>query len=581
MTHPDPDLDSLNHGFRERYLDYETLTAQLRAWTQALPDLVRLESLGETPEGRTLWLLTVGPEPERLRPAVWVDGNLHAVELAGSSVALAIAEDAIRYHLKGTLPAGVPEAVGAAGSDVLFYVMPRISPDGAETILTSGRYVRSVPRDARPNSQHPHWQPGDVDGDGLALAMRIADPDGEYVESTTTPGLMLERAVGDTGPFYRIYPEGYVANYDGHTLPDPGFLDDNTPDLNRNFPYDWQPEHQQAGAGPFPASEPESRAVVDFATAHPNIFAWFNLHTFGGVYIRPRQDVPDGDMNQSDLALYRQLEAWGEELGGYPMVSGHAEFTYEPGKPLRGDLTDFAYHQRGCLALVCELWDLFRALDIPRRTPFVDHYTHTTPEDLERLAAWDRDHNAGRVFRPWRTTQHPQLGRVEVGGWDPRVGVSNPPFERLPGICTRQSAFYFHVAGMAPRLALQLVATRAMGKEAVRVELEVVNHGYLPTYVLDSARERDWNEPLTAVVSTEGCTLADPVEARQTLGHLGGWGRGLHSGAGSLFHRFSRGTGNRKRFSVTAVGTGSVHIRVGGCRTGWLETRVDIPPGDD
>ncbi|MGD8711116.1 MAG: M14 family metallopeptidase, partial [Ectothiorhodospiraceae bacterium] len=408
-----PPLDSVNRGFRERYLDYGELTEQLRAWAHAYPSLVRLESLGTTPQGRELWVVTIGPEPERVRPAVWVDGNLHAVELAGSSVALAIAEEAIRLHLEGEGSAGGESAaVREAARPVLFHVMPRISPDGAEAVLKTGQYVRSVPRDARPNRQHARWRAGDVDGDGVALAMRIEDPAGEYVESADCPGLMLERTIHDSGPFYRVYPEGFVENFDGQGIPDPGYLDDNSPDLNRNFPFQWVPEPEQEGAGPFPASEPESRAIVEFAAARPNLFAWFNLHTFGGVYIRPRAEVPDEKMDRSDLALYRQLEAWAEELTGYSMVSGYEEFTYEPGKPLHGDLTDFAYHQRGCLAMVCELWDLFAQLGIPRRKPFVDHYTHTTAEDLIRLARWDREQNAGRVIRPWRRVNHPQLGEV-------------------------------------------------------------------------------------------------------------------------------------------------------------------------
>ena len=41
-------------------------------------------------------LVSIGPDLDRTRPAVWVDGNVHAAELVGSSVALAIAEDAAR-----------------------------------------------------------------------------------------------------------------------------------------------------------------------------------------------------------------------------------------------------------------------------------------------------------------------------------------------------------------------------------------------------------------------------------------------------------------------------------------------------
>ena len=77
---------------------------------------------------------------------------------------------------------------------------------------------------------------------------------------------------------------------------------------------------------------------------------------------------------RSDLALFRQLEAWSDELTGYPTVSGFEEFLYEPDKPLQGDLSDYAYHQRGALGYVIELWDLFERLGIKRVKPFVDHY---------------------------------------------------------------------------------------------------------------------------------------------------------------------------------------------------------------
>src|SRR5574339_11407 len=89
----------LSLGFRGAYLDDKQLNAQLRAWASAYPTLVRLTSLAKTPEGRDVWLVTIGPDPDRIRPAVWADGNVHAAELAGSSVALAIAEDVLRLHL--------------------------------------------------------------------------------------------------------------------------------------------------------------------------------------------------------------------------------------------------------------------------------------------------------------------------------------------------------------------------------------------------------------------------------------------------------------------------------------------------
>lgn len=579
MTHP-PDalatLASLDRGFRSTYLGYDELTAQLRAWADAFPSLARLRSLGASPEGRDLWLLTVGPDPDRARPSVWVDGNMHASEVCGSSVALGIAEDALRLHLAPDAGLhALPAHVRARLRDVLFHVLPRMSPDGAECVLATGRYVRSNPRDTRPDRLAARWLGGDVDGDGLALVMRQRDPGGEFVESDAFPGLLVPRTLDDPGPYYKVYPEGTIERFDGHHVPDPHFLSDNETDLNRNFPWSWAPEPDQAGAGAFAASEPESRAVVAFVTAHPEVFAWLNLHTFGGVFIRPRGDAPDAKMDESDLALYRQIAAWGDALTGYPTVSGFEEFLYQPDKPLRGDLTDFAYHQRGCVAYVCELWDLFNQLGIERKKPFVDHYTHLSRDEWVALARWDAAHNAGRVLRPWRPFRHPQLGDVEVGGVDPRVGLWNPPYELLAAVCSAQSAHFLRVAALAPSVAVARVAREPLGGDLTRLDVTVENHGYLPTYVLSSAKKLPWNVALHATATAEGCTLATPSDAHREVGHLDGWGRGLHGG-GALFYLRSRGTTGARTLSYVVRGRGVVRLRVGSCRVGWVEKAVEV-----
>lgn len=566
-------LDALSRGFRARYLRHADIHAQLRAWADAFPDLVTVQTLGTSPEGRPILAATIGPEPGRTRPAVLVDGNMHASELAGSSVALAIAEDMLRLHLAPDAPPhGLSAPVAARLRDVLFYVVPRISPDGAEAVLTEGRYVRSAPRDTRAQRGHARWISGDVDGDGLALVMRKEDPGGEFVESTEFAGLLVPRTPDDPPPYYRIYPEGHIEHFDGHHVPSPNFLSDNETDFNRNFPWSWAPEPEQAGAGAYPGSEPETRAVIEFVTRRPEIFAWLNLHTFGGVFIRPLGHAPDHKLDAGDRELWRMIGRWSEELTGYPMVSGFEEFLYEPEKPLRGDLTDFGYHQRGAIAYVCELWDLFQQLGIPRKKPFVDHYTTLTRDDLLRLARWDEAQNASRIVRPWRPVDHPQLGRVEVGGIDPRVGIWNPPYDHLGGVCAKQSAAFLRVAALAPSLQVS-VAEQALGEGLREVRVTVENHGYLPTWVLNGARSLPWNEPLYLDARAEGCALQGP--SHREVGHLDGWGRGLH-GAGSIFFLRSRGNSNARTLSLVVAGRGTLSLRVGSCRTGFVERAVEL-----
>ncbi|MCK8514786.1 M14 family metallopeptidase [Methylonatrum kenyense] len=563
--------------FTETYLDYQALTAQLQQWADTYPDVVRLESLTRTPEGRDVWLLVVGPDPDRQRPGVWIDGNMHGAELAGSSVALAIAEAAIDlHHPPGPLDAALPAHLLDWLTDVLFYVCPRISPDGAEHVIRTGSCTRSAPRRAAHAQRDPYWEPADIDGTGWCRMLRIEDPAGDFVAAADRPGLMLPRTIDDPPPYYRLYPEGLIENWDGETLPQSSGLAGVT-DFNRNFPWSWQPEPEQVGAGDFPGSEPETRAVIDYAVRHPNLYAWLNLHTFGGVFIRPRIDVPDTRMDQADLALYRQLEAWGEETIGYPTVSGFEQFTYEPEKPLHGDLVEFAYHQRGCLAEVCELWDLFRTLDRPLAKRFVENYSALGRDDMLRLASWDADHNGGRLFRDWRTAEHPQLGPVEVGGVNPLIGVWNPPLERLAGICERMSEYWLRVAAMLPRLELAEISIEMVTPQLNRITVRLRNRGYLATDGLSTTRESPWNEPIRASLQCDGCHLPPGEHAQRTLPSLDGWGRGQGVWSHMPWLQRSRGSGHEAVLRWLVRGTGSVQLQCGNPRLGWLVRQLTLP----
>jgi hypothetical protein len=84
-------------------------------------------------------------------------------------------------------------------------------------------------------------------------------------------------------------------------------------DLHRNYPENWRPEteqtgrgYTQSGAGEFPLSETETRAVVNFLLGHPNISVVNSMDTSVPMHLRPPSTSPSEErMYAEDLAWYK------------------------------------------------------------------------------------------------------------------------------------------------------------------------------------------------------------------------------------------------------------------------------------
>src|SRR5205814_1406234 len=171
---------------------------------------------------------------------------------------------------------------------------------------------------------------------------RKQDPSGEYVEDPELPGVMLPRRLEDAGPYYKLWPEGTIENFDGTHVPDPHYLSDNDVDLNRNFPHSWRPEPEQVGAGPFGASEPESRAVIAYACELWDLFARLGIERkkpFVDHYSHLTREnllaLAKLDREQNQGRIFRGWKAFrhpqlGElEVGGTVMLVGLNNPPYE------------------------------------------------------------------------------------------------------------------------------------------------------------------------------------------------------------------------------------------------------------
>lgn len=470
----------------DHYYRHEQLTSVLREYADAYPQLMQIKSIGKSHEGRDIWLAIVTNQvsgDDNDKPALWVDGNIHAVEVAGSSACLYLLHTLLTRF-------GSDADITRCLETRAFYICPRVNPDGAEWALADQpKLIRSSTR-PYPNIEEPIGGliTQDIDADGRILSMRIVDPDGSWKISSTEPRLMVAREPAETGGvYYRLLPEGSIEHYDGALI----FLQEKKErlDLNRNFPARWQEEHQQQGAGPYPTSEPEVRSVVDFISQHPNIWCGIAFHTYSGVLLRPYSYHNDDELPPEDLWTFTKIGAKGTELTGYPVASAYEAFRYHPKKVITGALDDWMYDYLGAFSWTIEIWSPQRQAGISEYK-FIDWYREHPFDDDLKMLKWSDAALSGKGYVDWYEFDHPQLGKVEIGGWDSLYSFWNPPASLLEQEIQRFPAWLVWQNLLSPRLELHQTTVLALGNDHFLVRVVVSNSGWLPTYVTKKNLEK-------------------------------------------------------------------------------------------
>ncbi len=469
----------------DHFYGYDELTDTLRAWEDEAPKLCSVESIGKSYEGRDIWLVTVTNTEtgeHRDKPGFLIEANIHSMEWTGCSAALHLIHKLLTEY-------GEDPTVTRALDTRVFYVIPRLNPDGAERGLKERRFIRSSVRPYPREQQDDGLRIEDIDGDGRVLDMRIEDSNGAWRRHPEEAKLLVRRDPvdgPDDGPFYRLLVEGRIENYDGVTIKIPPPLEGL--DLNRNFPAEWAPEHEQRGAGPYPTSEAEVRAMVQAVVERPNITGHIAYHTFSGVHLRPYAGRPDDDLPTQDLRAYTILGERGTELTGYPAVSVFHDFKYDPKQTIKGGAHDWMYDHLGVFSWTTEFWSPQRQAGLSDYH-FTDWIREHPIEDDLALVKWANE-NYPDAYADWYEFDHPELGKVELGGWDIVNYWFNVPFDRLEAEVAPHSDWaIFHLL-VSPLLELRSLDVEKLGEASFLVRLVVQNSGWLPTSVTQKAVER-------------------------------------------------------------------------------------------
>ncbi|MBN1345669.1 MAG: hypothetical protein JXQ73_23455 [Phycisphaerae bacterium] len=485
----------------------------LHGLAQARPDLCRLETIGYSRQGRPLYMLTItefATGPSRDKPAYLVHGNIHATELAGTHASLMTARQLLADH--------GPRGRGLL-SRVVFHIVPRINPDGAEFAMTTSGAIRSR-TERRPLTPNTLYQE-DVNADGLILTMRQKHPDGPFVKDPGDARLMIRRRGDSKPPFYRLLPEGLIFQWDGSDgirVEGRGF------DWNRNWSYDWRPEPEQGGAGDFPFSEPEMRALGKWIHARPNLFAVLGYHTGPNAILMPPSTGSLSDLDADDLRQIQDIGEIGAKHTGFPAIHViNYRFERDPTNNLRGHFHNFGYQHLGLFVYEFELGTMYNTPGISTKEIFACRKRQDEEGVIRRIMKWcDRNpRRAPKLFRSWRRFRHPQLGDVEIGGLL-RKYLYNPTPAELATIARNTYKFTIDHAAKHPWLRIEDLTVEQVSAGVHRIRARVANRGELPTNVTNQGKSLARLHPVRVEFHAgEGAEVLSR-QAHHELGHLEG-----------------------------------------------------------
>lgn len=412
----------------------------MRKWAKEHPDFVELYSVGRSFGGRDIWQLTL----TNRKTGKDTDKPAAFFEGGRHSGEITGTESALYLAWYLIQNYGTDADVTKLLDTKAVYIKPMNNPDGSDMYRLTAQSNRSTVR------------PYDDDGDG------------------------------------RVNEDGI------------GGLD-----LHRNYPENWRPMREatgrgftQGGAGEFPLSETETRAVVLWTLTHPNVGVANSMDTAVPMMLRPPSTCEETEcMYPADLKWYRLFDSVGVARTGYPWA-GDVYRTYNTRggvnpvtgdslrpEPLFGHGPDYGYFQLGAIWYGDELWNGGREKDY-NKDGRIDEY--------EALRFCDEDY-AGKCFKPWtKFGAGGTLGEVELGGMNPKFWSQNPPAEWLEKWARNEAMFNLYLAQSLPQVEIVSVTSapvkpargvKAPGDSATHeVKVTVRNGGRLPTALEQAKR---------------------------------------------------------------------------------------------
>lgn len=443
------------------YPTYGQLTAEIR--NISTRSGAEAASIGKSFGGEVIPLIKLQAS-QAAKPTLLVVAGIDGKHPAGILSAVELAKNILN------LP---KDSLSAVLRERSIWIVPILNPDAykrnaASQIWLSGNArIIDNDRDGRLNEDPSQ----DLNSDGIIAQMRVRRLGGKYVSHSDHPNYMVEadRGKGQQG-LYDLYVEGRDIDQDGLFGED----GDGGVNINRNFTFDYRPFTVESGD--YAASEPESRAIVDFIFDHPQIATVLHFG-LGNNLSEPEAFDPRkageriiGSWSAKDVEVAKFVSSiynrTTSSLGDAPKHATQG-----------GDFSSTAYYHHGKYSFATPAW-----------WPSLQDSTKTkggaaSKNGNDQFLQWATTNNVTGALLPWTKVNHPDFPQqeVEVGGVV-EIFRNNPPKEFLQTATAAHTEFVLSLLNNMATLEFEKPVVTPLGDNIFRIDIRVVNTGMLSTY---------------------------------------------------------------------------------------------------
>lgn len=450
----------------DRYHDYAQITQFGKDLVKAYPNLVKMESIGKSVEGRDIWVLTITDfksGEEKNKPGFYIDGGIHANELQGVEVSMYTA-----WYLAENY--NTIKFISNLLKEKVFYIALTISPDSRENFIYKENNSNTSRSGMRPFDNDGDGlvnedKLDDLDGDGNIVMMRRKSKTGRFKIDSKYPTRMYQVRGDEKGEYEMLGYEGMDNDGDGLVNED----QEGTYDPNRDWGWNWQPNYVQNGALFYPGTLPETRAVKDFVTKHPNIAGAQSYHNYGGMFLRgPGAAEDDPLYSRQDIEVYDNIGKLGEKIiPGYNYFILHKDLY-----TVYGGEIDYLSLTRGIFTFSNELMTSYKLFN---------QKSSWSRWDNDEFNQFDKYLLFGDGYVEWKPFNHPQFGEIEIGGAKKNY-IRNHPGFMLQEDAHRNMAFTLYHAYQTPKLEIVDIKTEKLEGGLTAVTATIMNTRIIPTH---------------------------------------------------------------------------------------------------